>query len=123
MARTSITKQIPKGPYPTLPLSANSADVTMTAADVSNKNQAICGERDLLIAQNTGGVAYTVTISSYPDSLGRSGDITTYQLDAGDIAVFGPFQSPGWRQADSYLYFEANNAAVKFAVLDLSSFT
>lgn len=117
MARTSLTPLTALGAYGTY--SANAADVTMTAADVANKNQATMSAKLLLIAHNTGGSAYTVTVDSVADPYGREGDITTYSVGAGEYAVFGPFEPAGWRQSDGKLYFEASNAAVKFGLVRL----
>jgi hypothetical protein len=97
---------------------ANAADLTMTAADTTNKQQIkLAREGDLILAHNTGGSPATVTITSSPDDLGRTGDITTYSLGAGEYAVFGKFQSRGWVQSDGNLYFEASSTDVKFGVI------
>ena len=63
-----------------------------------------------------------MTITSSVDSDGRTGDITTYSMGAGEYAVFGPFDLDGWVQTDWKLYFEASNAEVFFGVIDLSNF-
>lgn len=119
MARTALTKTTPKGSYPSLPIGAGTADVVMTAADVANKNQFPAGGNDLVIAQNTGGSAYTVTITSVVDAFGRTGDIAAYSLDAGDVVVLGPLKREGWVQTDGNIYLEASNAAVKFGIITL----
>lgn len=98
---------------------AGAADVTMTAADVANKEAVAITGNELVIAHNSGASPYTVTISSVVDDLGRTGDISAYSLAADDYAVFGPFGLEGWRQSDTKLYFEANNVAVKFGVVKL----
>jgi hypothetical protein len=121
MARTTITAQQPKGPYVSLQPAADSLDITMTAADVANKNQTLLAGQLLLIAQNTHATtAFTITITSIADSKLRTGDITTYTMQAGDISAFLISSTEGWLQADGYLYYEASNASVKFAVLKLS---
>lgn len=102
-------------------IAADAADFVWTAADVSNSNSATLTGREMLLVQNTGGSAYTVTVTSVADDLGRTGDITTYSLAAGDFAVFGPFPMRGWRQSGSKLYFAGSNAAVKFVVLKVPS--
>jgi hypothetical protein len=72
-----------------------------------------------VIVQNThAATLYTCTITSKADGLGRTGDIGPYDLAATEIAAFLLFRS-GWRQDDGMLYFEANNAAVKFAVIPI----
>ena len=117
MARTTLVKTVAKGNSPSLPLGAGSVTATFAAADVGNMNQFLPGGEDLLIAYNSGASPYTVTITSAPDQMNRTGDITTYSLAAGDIAVFGPFKLMGWVQADGYVYLQASNASVKLAVI------
>jgi len=119
MPRTTITAQQPQGPWVTLPPAADALDLTMTAADVANKNQTLLNGPLLLIAQNSGASPYTITLSSIADSKLRTGDITAYSLAAGDIAAFWINRTEGWLQADGYLYYEASNVAVLFAVLKL----
>ena len=98
--------------------SANAADLTMTAADAANFEQVAHTGKELIIAHNTGAGARTITIESIASgTLGRSGDITTYSIGAGEIAVFGPFQSDGWRQSGSLLHFKAEHAEVELAVV------
>jgi len=99
--------------------SAGAADLTMTAADVANKESVTMTGNELVIAHNTGVGAQTVTVSSVVDDQGRTGDISTYSLAADDYAVFGPFGTEGWRQSDGALYFEADSADVKFGVVKL----
>lgn len=118
MARVTLTKQIPAGPYPTLPVAANALDLTETAADVVNKEQFKPSGDDLVIAHNTGASAYTITFTSTADERKRTGDVSAYSLGAGEIAAFR-IKKPGWMQADGFVYIEANNAAVKWAVLQL----
>ena len=123
MARTPLTKSTPLGSLPaTLPLVANSADLTMTAADVGNGNSFVASGKDLVIVQNShASTTYTVTVTSVAKD-GRTGDITTYSLAAGVIAVFGPLQTPGWRQTDGSVYLAGSNAAIKFGIIDISNF-
>ena len=118
MARTTLTKTTALGPYGDYS-AANAADLAMAAADTTNYNQFVASSRDLVIAHNTGGSAYTVTITSSDDPYGRTGDVAAYSLGAGEYAVFGPFKRPGWVQADGYVYLQASNAAVKFGVVAL----
>ena len=119
MARTTLTKLVAQGPYPVLPITAAGLDVVETAADVANKNQFIPSGDDLLIVHNTGAAAYTVTLTSAPDAQNRTGDITTYSVGIGVIALFRINSSKGWVQTDGNVYIEAANAAVKFAVVAL----
>lgn len=118
MPRTTLNKTTPLGSYPSLPIAANGADVVFTAADTTNQNQFKFEAGDIVLAWNTHATtAYTVTLTSIADGHKRTGNVSAYQLEAGDVAVFGPFEQEGWRQTDGYFYLEANNAAVKFAIL------
>lgn len=122
MARLALTPQTLPGSYPALPLSANSVDVTFTAAGASFADGAgfpLTGG-EILLVKNANVSAQTVTISSVADDLKRTGDISTYSIGASEIAVFGPFELKGWRQADGKLYIAASATDVQFAVLKLS---
>jgi hypothetical protein len=77
---------------------------------------------EVLLARNSnaGSTAYTVTISSAADAMGRTKDITTESIAAGTTRVFGPFRNKdGWVQSGGYLNIAASNAEVLFAVLQL----
>jgi hypothetical protein len=107
MSRLAITPRTLLGSYPTLPLTANSADIAFTAAGASFADGAsypLTGQEILLVHNGNVG-AETVTITSVADDLGRSGDITTYSLSAGEYGAFGPFKEKGWRQSDGTLHF------------------
>jgi hypothetical protein len=93
--------------------------LTFTAADTANGNKFAHTGKELIIAQNTGGSAYTVTISSAADSLGRTKDITTDSIAAGAFAIYGVPQVEGWRQTDGTIHLTASNAAIKFAIVRL----
>jgi hypothetical protein len=115
MARQTLTKTTAPGHYATA-----GVKVTLTAAIVADKEQFVSTGKELVLAQNTGGEAYTVTINSTADDFGRTGDITTHSIHAGEVHAFGPFPLAGWKQAtSSYIFLEASNAAVKFAVIVL----
>lgn len=119
MPRTTLTALAALGPWGAYSV-ANSADLPMSAADVGNKNQVAATGNDLVIAHNTGGSPYTITITSIADPRNnRTGDITTYSLGAGEYAAFGPFKGVGWKHTDGYIYFEASNALVKFGIVGL----
>lgn len=119
MPRTTITKKTAPGAYPSLPVAADALDLVLTAADVANKNQFSPSGNDLILVQNSGASAYTVTLTSAPDPQNRTGDITAYSLAAGEFAVLGPVKTMGWVQADGYVYLEGNNAAIKFGIIAL----
>ena len=118
-ARTTISRTTPLGPYPSLPVSANTLDCTMAAADTTNNNQFTLDGPVMIIAQNTDSVDRTITFTSAVDAQNRSGDISAYTLSADEIAVFKVDQVNGWRQTDGFFYLQASNAAVKFCVVRL----
>lgn len=100
--------------YPTLPLTALAADITLTAADATNKEQVLHTDRLVVIARNSGATPRTVTISSIA-YLGRTGDIGPYTVGAGLTAIFGPYPAAGFRQAGGWLFFEASHLDIVFA--------
>lgn len=112
MARTSITAITNVDPN-----SDAGAAATPTAADAVNFNQATFVDGMRLIAYNSGVGAQTVTITSAPDTLGRTNDITAEAIAAGAHRQYGPFSRQGWKQADGKLYFAASDADVEFIVL------
>jgi len=93
--------------------------LTMTAADVANLNEFVASGKDLIVAHNTGGSTYTVTVTSAPDPYGRTKDVAAVNITAGAYMVFGPLELTGWQQSDGRIYLQASNAAVKFGVVSL----
>lgn len=118
MPRQTITKQVPYGPYPTLPVAANAMDLNQLVADPVNKEQFAPSGDDLVIAHNTGASPYTITFTSAADEFKRTGDVSAYSLGVGELAFFR-FKKPGWLQTDGNIYIEASNAAVKWSVIQL----
>jgi hypothetical protein len=121
VTRVAIAAQDALGAFPTIPLTVTSADLIETAADATLKQSTVLTGRELIIAHNTGAGARTVTFTSVADERGRTGDITTYSIGAGKIAVFGPFTRAGWMQSGGLIYYEAEHAEVKFGVIRLPS--
>lgn len=119
MARTTLTRTTPLGPYPTLPPAANSLDAVMTAADTVNFNQFTFDGPGLLMVQNIGAGAHTFTLTSAVDAQNRSGDITAYSIAADEVCVFAFTQTTGWRQTDGFLYLAGDHAEVKFGFIRL----
>lgn len=119
MARANLTKTAMVGPYPTLQPAALSLDLNFQACDASNKNQFTPSADDLILVWNTHATnPYTFTVTSAPDALNRTGDITTYAVAAGVISAFR-VKTLGWVQSDGKVYLEGSNASVKFAVVSL----
>lgn len=118
MPRTAVTPITSVGPYPTLPPAADSLDLTMTAIDTVNANQATFGSSPKMLAifWNSGASIYTVTLTSVVDPFNRTGDITAYSLGIGELMSF-MVDRQGWAQTDNNFYFTASNAAVKCAII------
>lgn len=120
MARTNITVQSPGALLAGSP-SAGALTLTWTAADTSNNNMADLTGKEIILAWNThASSAYTVTVTSVADRNGRTGDITTYSLAAGEIALIGPVPTEGFQQTGTdkgKIYLAASNASVKFAIV------
>lgn len=115
MARQTHT---PKAIHNTLiDLAANAADLSFVAANTTDKEQVAHTGKEVILAWNTGATDHTATVTSVEDPYGRTEDMGPYTISAGEIARLGPFSNVGWRQADGKLYFEADHAEVKFAVL------
>jgi hypothetical protein len=117
MARATLTKTIAPGAY-----AGAGIAVTMTAANVADKNQFITSGKDLILAFQGGVAERHVTITSVADPYGRTGDIAADHVPAaaGSIRMYGPFPTLGWRQVGSqYIYLEADNAEVFFGVVTL----
>jgi hypothetical protein len=120
MPITDLTVQGVLGPYPALPLSALALAIAFAAADVANGNKFPITGKEVIIAFNSDSSAHTITLSSAPDALGRSGDIASYGIPATSYAAFAPSQVSGWKQSDGTMHISANDATVKFAILRLS---
>ena len=127
--QTLIATQPGVGPFPTLPVGAGSLALVFTAADAVNGNYFIADKLtlvpsqptgsiggDILVAQNTDAAPHNLTFKSQPDAQGRSGDIT-YSIAAGEISYFQFSQLVGWQDGSGFVYVSADNALVKFAIV------
>lgn len=118
MTRTTLTPSSLVEAYPELPVTEDSQDLAFEAADVVNNNQFVCSGNDLILVWNTDAGPQTVTITSVDDHHNRDGDIDGYSVGAGEIAQFR-VKSLGWEQTNGYIYLQASDAAVKFAIIPL----
>lgn len=122
MSQTNIATQTPVGPYPSGgAVSAGALDLVWTAADVSNGNKFPFTGKEVLLIWNTDTASHHATLSSAPDEHGRTDDITSYALSAGDIACFS-FRGglAGWLQSsDNSVHISSDSALVKFAILTI----
>ncbi len=123
MARTPVTPVAVLGPYPTLPVAANSLDFAFTAPAVAADGVSfVMTGREILLVQNTDVGAQTFTLESTVDAKGRTGDVTTYSLAAGEFACFDARGLEGWRQASGgAFYLKMSADTVKVAILRLAS--
>ena len=115
-----LTTQTIKGPFEAIV--ANGADFTFAAGNVGGDTITITGREIIVIYNSHATIAYTYGVTSQVDEKGRTGDITTYNLDALEFAVLGIglTNSPGWKnQSTGLLSVIVSNAAVKWAVLKL----
>jgi hypothetical protein len=87
------------------------------ASDATNGNKVNCSGQEILLAFNSDTSAHTFTITSVPDRLGRSGDLTSYSVAGGAIAALALSTVEGWKQSDNTIHIQSDNALLKFAVL------
>lgn len=121
MARVLVAAQTTVGAYPTTAqVAANQRDLSMQACDASLGNYTpIVEGKSLILCQNTGAGARTITFYAQPDSpYNRSVDITAYSLGAGELGLFGPFKLNGWSDGGN-LDFTASHAEMLVAVITL----
>jgi hypothetical protein len=100
-------------------VTAGQLTLTLTACDTANGNSFTATGREILLVDNTGGSAYTFTVSSVADNLGRSDtSLTTYSVAAGVITAVQMKFLTGWvQQGGQLVYLACSNAAVKYAVI------
>ena len=119
-APTVITVQTIKGPFEAI--IAGLADFTFAAGTLTDGDTFVCTGREILIVNNTEAVdAKTITITSVDDEKGRSEDIATYSLAAGDFAAFGVglTNAKGWKSTAGTIRITVSAITVKVAVLRL----
>lgn len=115
MPRSDIPKTRAKG-------SKRSSGIALTflTGDPTNQHQILhVGRPVMLLARNSGGAPYTVTVDSTPDiHSGRTGDISTESVAAGATRVFGPFDANGWAYPTGYIHVDVENAALLLAAIE-----
>ena len=120
MARLDLTKYIPLGSYPSLPISADAADVPWEAESTPGDGFAIASNarQTLLLLDNTDAGAQTVTVTSVAKD-GRTGDITAYSIGIGEQALLGPFDAAGWNQSTNSVHIDVSATTVKACAVEL----
>lgn len=114
MATTNLVKTTAPSQW-----SQTGTALTMAAADTGNNNHIVAAGDCFLVAYNSGGQAYTVTITSVADPItGRTGNVSAQSLAAGEIRIFR-LTNNGWANSSGQIVVSANNAAVKFGVIQL----
>lgn len=115
MATTNLTKTTAPSHW-----SQTGTALTMAAADTGNNNHILAAGDCILVAHNThGSNAYTVTITSVADPMtGRTGNVSAQSLAAGEIRIFR-LTNNGWANSSGQIVVSANNAAIKFGVIQL----
>lgn len=115
---TVLAIQTIKAPFATI--TANGADFTFAAGTITDGDTFACTGRELLLVKNGTGTN-TITITSVANAKGRSGDIATYSLSAGEFAVFGVglTNSPGWKSTAGTIRITVSSVEVTVAVLKL----
>jgi hypothetical protein len=119
MPRTNIAAQVTPGAYPVLPITPDARDVAFVGANVADGNDTtLVAGKTLVLVRNVDVGAHTVTFTSAADSLNRKGDITSYSVGAGDVALFGPFTTIGWA-VGGRLQINGDNVNIEIAVITL----
>lgn len=92
--------------------------LTMTAGNVGGDEFAAKSDL-ILVAHNTGGSTYTITITSVADPVtGRTGNVSAQNIAAGEIRIFR-LTNIGWRAADGNIDITVSNAAVRVGIINL----
>jgi hypothetical protein len=99
------------------PITAGSLAITFAACDATNGNSFTATGREVLLVFNSGGSAYTFTVTSVADSLNRlDTSLTTYSVAAGAYAAVEMKNLTGWIQSGA-INMTCSNTSVKFAVI------
>jgi hypothetical protein len=118
-AQTALTPQVLKeNNYQVI---AGDLALTEVACDATNGNSFPFTGREMLLVHNTdAAAAHTFTVTSVPDSIGRTDtSLTSYSVALSTIAVIHLDQIPGWRQSNGTILLACNSALIKFGVLRL----
>jgi hypothetical protein len=99
-------------------VTAGQLTITFTACDNVNGNSFVSTGREVLVVSNTAGAPGTFTVSSVPDSLGRSDtSLTAYSVAASGFAAVQMKYQTGWIQTGGTISLACSAATMKFAVL------
>jgi hypothetical protein len=101
---------------------AGDLTVAQTALDATNGNSFVATGKEVLVIQNTDAAAHTFTLTSVPDSLGRSdASLTSYSVAASSFVAIQMNQLAGWIQSsDGTVHMTTSSALLKITVLRLN---
>lgn len=116
MVATALTPTRISTQYPT---QAGGLDtVAFVAADDVGGNTYAATGRELVIFHNTDADPHTVSITSTPNAIGRTGDLVELPIAAGEYrAAF--LAVKGWRDDDGLVTVSADDATVEILVIQL----
>jgi hypothetical protein len=118
MSRSDLPRTTMGGAY-----AADGVSLVETPADFTDLNAFPLTGGEIVIARNIHpSAAFTVTITSVANALGRVKNITADSIPAGEAHVYGPFQPTGWKQAsDGKLYLQASAATTNTFTVTIAS--
>ena len=120
MARQDIAPVVPLGNKVSL-YTLTAFHFTMTPTDPVNFEQTELpnGQRTLLIYHNTAIGPQNAEVKSVQNRNGRLLD-QNFSIGAGEVAVMGPFDKPGFNQAvERKLFMISSDAGIEVAVIQL----
>lgn len=118
MSVVPVTPQTPVTEYPTLPVDAGSLVIDFTTGSTDGVTVALTQHHLVLVRNDHATDPKSLTVVSVPDSIGRSGDIAAYDIDAGDTIAIRFRATAGWKDSGSgLLTMTPESADLKFAVL------
>jgi|SRR6185437_1639788 len=116
MAQTALTVTVLK--QNNYSVVAGDLAVSLAASDATNGNSFVATGSEILLVQNTDAAAHTFTVSSVPDSLGRSDtSLSAYSVAANSFAAIQLSQLAGWIQPNGNVNLASSSALLKFAIL------
>lgn len=119
MAITTLSAEIKAPNRNPTGAGANALDTNFTAPAVASDGIDFVaqGNEIILVLNTDAATPYTFSIISEADALGRTGDLTTYSLAAGECAAF-QLPREGWADATTgKILITMQNVAVKVLVL------
>jgi hypothetical protein len=100
---------------------AGDLTITFTACDAVNGNSFYATGNDILLVQNADTSAHGFTVTSVPDTFGRSdSSLTGYSIAASTITGLHVKYLTGWRQSNGTVTLGCDSTQIKFAVLHYS---